>query len=386
MNTPLYGLTLAGGGARAAYQAGVLRAIAEILAKERKHEPTPFQIFTGESAGAINCCVLVSEVENFLAATSSLWEYWATIRLENIFRTSPFSLITIASRWLKDLSLGGILKSNGTSVYLLDTAPLTDYLLPKIDFRKIKGLVASKQIHGIAVSATNYATGSAITFFDGDPSIQAWTRSQRMGRRATLSLPHVLASTAIPILFPPVRIGQSFYGDGSVRLKTPLSPCIHLGAEKILAIGSLYRYPIVHTAEINEDHAMETISLADIAGVLLSAGFLDSLDADIERMSRVNQTLQLIPREKHQKLPTQLRKVDFLMIRPSRDLTQLASDAFQHFNVMLRYLLRGLGTSSESGWDLMSYLAFDRAYTKQLLELGHHDALEQKKSILDFFS
>jgi NTE family protein len=185
--------------------------------------------------------------------------------------------------------------------------------------------------------------------------------------------------------FQPVRIGESFYGDGSIRLKAPLSPAIHLGAEKILAIGLRYYRTAQQTREINESWKMKSISLADVAGVLLNAGFLDNLDGDLERLERINHTLSLIPKEKHKDLPNELRPIEAVALRPSEDLGAMASEGLSSFGFMLKFLLKGLGTSKHGGWDLVSYLAFDKAYTRKLLKLGYDDGLKQKEKLLEFF-
>jgi len=377
------GLVLSGGGARAAYQAGVLKAISDLLT-ERGFTSPPFTVFTGESAGAINVSLLAAHADNFPRAVEELWNCWNDLEMEDILATNPLAMLANASRWVSELGLGGVI-ARKKPIYLLDNGPLKKYLKPKISFGRIRDLLQENKLRGLGISVTNYATGSAISFYDSSHRVNQWSRSHRLGLPCELGLEHVMASTAIPILFPPVRIGQSFYGDGSVRLKAPLSPAIHLGAESILAIGLRYYRTAQQTLEINESWKMPTISIADVAGVLLNAGFLDNLDSDLERLERVNTTLGLIPKEKHKDLPNELRPIRTLAMRPSEDLGQLAAENIENFSLILKFLLKGLGSSKSSGADLVSYLAFDKAYTRKLLKLGYDDGLAQKEALLAFF-
>lgn len=376
------GLVLSGGGARAAYQAGVLKAMSDLLVERGIHE-SPFSIYTGESAGAINVSLLASFADNFTHATKELWNCWHDLEMQDILATHPLALAANASRWVRDLSLGGIVHRQ-KPIYLLDNGPLKKYLEPRIQFGRIRDLLQENKLRGLAISVTNYATGSAISFYDSSHKVPTWSRSHRLGLRAELKLDHVMASTAIPILFPPVRLGQSYYGDGSVRLKTPLSPAIHLGAESILAIGLRYYRTAQQTLEINESWKMNSISLADVAGVLLNAGFLDNLDGDLERLERINHTLEVIPKDMHKELPNELRTIRTLAMRPSEDLGKLASENLKAFPLMMKFLLKGLGSTKSSGADLISYLAFDKGYTRKLLKLGYGDAMAQKEAMLAF--
>ena len=379
------GLVLSGGGARAAYQAGVIKAIADIQLEAGITEP-PFQVYTGESAGAINVSLLASHADNFQVGAKELWDCWAGLKMEDIIATNPVSLLSNAGRWMADLGMGGILPAEKSPSFLLDNTPLKQYLAPRIKFGRIRELLHDNQLQGLGISVTNYATGSAVTFYDSAHGVKPWARSHRLGMEAQLSLDHVLASTAIPILFPAVKIGQSFYGDGSVRMKAPLSPCIHLGANSLLAIGLRYYRTAQQTVEINESWKMNSLSLADVAGVLLNAGFLDNLDSDLERLERINHTLHLIPPHLHQELPNELQPIHALAMRPSEDLGSLAAESIDSFGRVLKFLLKGLGIARNSSWDLVSYLAFDKAYTAKLLDLGYADGIAQKKAILTFLS
>ena len=377
------GLVLTGGGARAGYQAGVLKGIAEII-NRRPEEPSPFEVLVGVSAGAINSAFLASKSgEGFLEATESLCQLWGTLTAENVIRSDFLTLSVLGIRWLRDLSLGGLL-GNSRSTYLLDASPLQGFLSEHIDFEAIKANLQNGALHGVAISATNYQTGTTVIFFVGAPGVEPWIRSSRVGLRTTIKLNHVLASAAIPVFFQPVRLDGFFYGDGCVRLTTPLSPAMHLGAERVLAIGIRHQRPDNITLELNQRSGMSAISLIDIAGVMLNAAFLDALDTDIERMQRINKTIAVL-RRAGKEHPDKLREIPLLAIRPSQDLGTLAAEQFNRFPNMLRYLLKGIGASTEKGWDLLSYLAFDEAYTHRLIAVGYQDALAQRDAIRQFF-
>lgn len=376
------GLVLTGGGARAAYQAGVLKGISHLLGETSKN---PFSIISGVSAGAINAGKIASGEGHFSTITKELYSLWSELYPEQVLNTKVGSLAKLGTRWIRDLSLGGLL-GGGKSTFLIDVKPLRAFLEKHLSMDAIYRNLEKKHLDGVAISVTGYKTGTAISFFDGLSDLPPWKRSSRIGVRARLTLDHVVASAAIPVLFPPVRIGDSYYGDGSIRLSAPLSPAIHLGAEKILAIGIRYLRSSDLTWDLNTAPQMDSITMATIAGIVLNATFFDLLDADVERMLRINQTLLFIPEEKRAQHPQNLRVIPLLVIRPSEDLGALASSHFKHLPSMLRYVLSGIGASEEQGWDLLSYLAFDSAYTKPLLELGYKDALNQKEEILSFFS
>lgn len=377
----ILGLVLTGGGARAAYQAGALRALAEIADFDR----TPFRVLAGVSAGAINAAYLATQADDFRAATRNLWALWHDLDSSRVYRTDVARLTTIGTRWLRDLSLGGVLGA-GTINFLLDTAPLHAYLKERLAIERIGEHLASGRLRGVAVTATNYLTGTAVSFFDGAPDIRPWTRSNRIGVRSTIGREHVLASAAIPLFFSPVRVDGVPYGDGCVRMSAPTSPAIHLGADKLIAIGIRYARTGDQTVLLNEQLRAERVSLAEIAGVLLNAVFLDSLEADLELLARINQAVTFVPAEDRVRMPDQLRPLGALALRPSQDLGRLAGDQYDSFPRTLRYLLRGIGATGASGWDLISYLAFEPGYIDRLLELGYRDTMARKAEVAAFLA
>ncbi|MGE0633277.1 MAG: patatin-like phospholipase family protein [Pseudobdellovibrionaceae bacterium] len=375
------GLVLSGGGARASYQAGVLEGIAEILAPYR--EDIPFPIITGISAGAINGSYLVGQEGDFLKVAQGLSKLWDKLTIDQVVRTDLKSLGKIGVNWIKDIASGGIFGSS-SSTYLLETSPLFKLLYDNVDFGILRKKLSAGGLEAFCVSATNYATGTAVSFYEGAaPESKDWVRTGRLGFRARISYKHILASASIPILFPPVKVGGTFYGDGGVRLTSPLSPAIHLGSEKVLVIGIRHHRTISLVEELQEKKKIKDISIADIAGVLLNSTFLDPLLTDIERMERINKTLAMFPEEDEK--PKHLREIPLLAIQPSQDLATLAGEEFENMPRILRHLLRGLGATPERGWDLLSYMAFEASYTRKTIELGRKDAFRLKAEILDFF-
>jgi NTE family protein len=374
------GLVLTGGGARAAYQVGALRALADVLGPG----PMPFDIIAGISAGAINSLVVATGAEDFIRVTQRLRATWESLSPDRVFRTGTLRLATIGGRWIRDLSAGGLIGKSGIN-YLLDPAPLRRLLESEVPVGRMRRHLRAGRLRGVAVSATNYHTGAGVTFYEGAADIQPWLRSTRLGIRSRITLDHVMASAAIPVFFPPIRIDGTFYGDGCVRMNHPMSPAIHLGAERILAVSVRYLRPPGDTLRKQAKEKDDTLPLSEIAGVLLNAVFLDSLDADLERLQRINKTLALIPRERLNSSDVEMRQVPALVLRPSQDLGKLAADEYERFPAMLRYLLKGIGASGHAGEDLLSYLAFEPIYLKRVMDLGYADTLARRDEIEEFF-
>jgi NTE family protein len=358
------GLVLTGGGARAAYQVGALQALAELFG----NGPLPFPVVCGVSAGAINGSSLAAEADDFPRAVKRLSDTWLALTPDHVYRTDALSLVSIGSGWFRGLTTGGTQVPRRYN-HLLDTSPLRDLLDREIPFDRIAENVARGLVRGLAISATNYETGTSVTFFDGAPEIAPWARSRRMGVKTTITLDQVMASASIPIFFPPVQIGRAWYGDGGVRLNAPMSPALHLGADRILAIGIRHPRTAEETTELNEVAARDDLPLSQILGVLMNAVFLDSLEPDIERVERVTDMLDSIQRP----AGSHLRPVRILLLQPSQDLAQLAADQVMRFPRTLRFLLKGLGVSQKGGSDLLSYLAFEQQYIERLVTLGYED-------------
>jgi NTE family protein len=381
---PRIGLVLTGGGARAAYQVGVLRAIAEITGFER----SPFQIISGFSAGAINGTWLASHTCSFEKATKAMWDEWSTLTTDRVFRSDLLSVSSIAAKWIQGLGLGGLRSKDKSHdetakqiTYLLDTTPLYQFIRSHIDFDTLNKFLHSGELYGLSVTAANYRTGHSTAFFWGHSAIKNWEKLNRISVRTEMTAEHVMASAAIPIFFPPVRIGDSFYGDGMVRLNAPLSAAIHLGSDRMMVIG--IRGPSSTSEASNKKTS--SISLGEIAGTILNGLFFDALDADLARMERINRTLSLISEEELQHHPDHLRPIPVMHMRPSEEVACLPAQELAMMPGTLRFFLRGLGLKEEKGTDLLSYLAFEPNYVQKLLELGYEDTWVRKDQILEFF-
>jgi NTE family protein len=373
------GLVLTGGGARAAYQVGAMRALCEILGPG----PLPFDVVAGISAGAINGVALATGAEDFVAATERLRATWSRLTPDRVYRTGALKLASIGSRWIRDLSTGGLIGRNSIN-YLLDPAPLRHLIETEIPIGRMRRHLRAGRLRGVAVSATNYHTGSGVTFFEGAVDIEPWTRSTRIGVRSRVTVDHVMASAAIPVFFPPIPIGGSFYGDGCVRMNYPMSPAIHLGAERVVAISQRYLRPPSETAQREVGAKLDMLPVSEIAGVLLNSVFLDSLDSDVERLDRINRTLQLVPRERLNGREVDVRAIPALVLRPSLDLGKLAADEYGRFPAMLRYLLKGIGATGNAGEDLLSYLAFEPIYVQRVMDLGYSDTIARRDEVAEF--
>lgn len=373
------GLVLTGGGARGAYQAGAILAISEILPRST----LPFPVLAGSSAGSINVAYLGSRADAFPQAARDLADMWTDLEPSKVFRTDAATLARTGVDWIEDLGFGGWI-GTGRGKSLLDTAPLRELLQTQFDAAALAHHVAAGRVRGAGITATNYESGLGVTFFQGDASIGGWNRVTRVGVRSPIDFRHILASSAIPIFFPAVEIDGDWYADGSIRLSTPMSPAIHLGAERIVAIAVRHQASSVGVAAPHPPVAYPTP--ADTGGVILNALFLDALESDVERTLRINQTLALLSPEVRASQRTPLRTVDVLILRPSVDLGTLVMKTLDRFPPMIRHLFRGLGASDVAGWDLLSYLAFDVAYTTRLLELGYEDTMVRADDLRAFLA
>ena len=352
-------LALSGGGARAAYQAGVLAGLAARLPNLR------FPILTGVSAGAINTAVLASQRGPLPDAVAVLLERWRHLTSDVVFRLAPARLARSAIRWTLQTLLGRT--SGPTSLRgVLVTAPLRDFLMRHVDLDAIDANLAAGHVRAVAVTAASYTAGRSVTFVQGGPDIPMWSRAMRESVRTRLTVDHIMASCAIPLLFPAVRIGDEFYGDGGVRQTAPLAPALHLGARAVLAIS--LRNP---SRARSDRPAVEYPASALVLGQIFDTVFLDALDADVEHMERVNTLLRLLP--PGVPAPGGLRTVSLLLIRPSRDLGVLALQHAARLPRRVRWLVGRLGGRRIGSHNFLSYLLFEPSYTSALVELGQHD-------------
>jgi NTE family protein len=388
------GLVLTGGGALAAYQVGALCALAEMLPQNSNDskDSNPFPVLSGTSAGAINTSYLATHPNHFREATSGLKALWHSLRHQSIYRTDGFSLAGIALGWVSRTIMGGKANTKKSSNYLLDTSPLKELLEKALDFNQLAEAISNNRLRGVSITATHYFEGMSVSFFDGAPGIKEWRRSNRLGVRSPLGVEHVLASAAIPVFFPPVVIDGVAYGDGCLRQTTPLSPAIHLGAERLLSIGiRAKKKTMTPVAQLlsSQNGPMGAVkkseaTLAQIGGELMNALFLDSLESDIERMEKINQSIASFREDERVRHFGDLRPIPILSLGPSRNLSDLAPNLLKRFPLFLRYLLRGLGATSKDGGALLSYLAFEHDFVDPLMALGYEDTFDQRSVIQDF--
>lgn len=376
------GLVMTGGGARGAYQAGVLKRIGGIP-RVQTHG-NPFPIIGGTSAGAINGSALAAGSDNFALVTRVLADQWSRLRPTDVFRADVLAQARNSITWILDLSFGAIL-GGGNARSLLDATPLRHYLHAHLDCDRIQNNIRSGHLYALAISATNYTSGKSYLFIQGAKGHPMWNRSRRVTLATKITVEHVCASAAIPLVFQPVRLktsrGTAFFGDGCVRLQQPLSPVIRLGAKKLFAIGVRGE-----TLEHQEEAAgQKDPSLAQVLGVLFNVMFLDHLATDVEHLQRLNRLLQ----EGHISQTglegcEKMRPLVPLLITPSVDLSELARQHQRDMPYLIQYFVSSLGRDAASCADLMSYLLFTSKYTQELIDIGYHDADKRIDEIEDF--
>ena len=378
-------LFLAGGGARAAYQVGVLQAIFSLLSETGwPAERNPFAIVCGTSAGAINATAFASRADNFEESVTHLLNVWRNLNVEQVYRADSIGVIRSGARWLSLLSFGWLLRKwhSQPPNSLLDNSPLADLLNKMIDLPRLDAALEQGAVDALAVSASSYTAGRHVIFYQSAAVISPWQRAQRMSIQQQISIDHLLASSAIPLIFPAVPLYCNdrceYFGDGSMRDVAPISPAIHLGANKVLVIGA---GNVGVKREFSQFSGYP--SLAQIAGHAMSSIFLDGLSTDIERLNRINDTLALLTPE--QRALTPLHPVEMLAITPSQPLDLIASRHVGSLPLPIRTLLSAIGATEQRGSALASYLLFEASYTRSLIELGQIDVLKRKNEVLQFF-
>ncbi len=369
---PTVGLVLTGGGSRSAYQIGVLMALAELMPRARN----PFQVIVGTSAGAVAAGVLASEAHQWRRAVDGLEGVWANFQSGQVFHVDPTHMLRAGLHWIMALVSGGLVLSPPKS--MLDNTPLRQLLGAHVDFAGIRRSIARGHLQSVALCATSYVTGHSVAFYDGIEGCKDWSRVQRVGRRTELTLDHLMASVAIPLLFPPMKLGDEFFGDGAMRQIHPLSPAIHLGADRLLIIGVRARraagVPVTRPQAVMP-------SPGEIFGYMLDTLFTDQVYGDLEQLERINQLVELAPEAAHG-----IRHVETLMLAPSVDPREIASRHARDLPSGLRTLLRVIGGPDAVSGQLTSYLTFEAGYTRELIELGYKDAMDARHALMAFMS
>jgi NTE family protein len=369
-------LVLPGGGARGAFQVGVLKAIAEILPSKACN---PFPIISGTSAGAVNSIVLASKARHYGIAVKELERVWGHFHSGQVFRTDSLTMLKSSLHWMAAIVLGGLIF--GAPHSLLDNTPLRSLLSRNIRFPRIQSSIDNGYLDAVAVTAASYDSARSTTFFQGVSDKHEWARTRRVGLRQELHLDHLMASIAVPMIFPPVSIDSEYFGDGAMRQATPLSPAIHLGADRILVIGVRDE-----TADSGVDpySPQPFPSFAQIAGYMLDTLFMDGLYSDLERMTRINQLIDSIEPVKRTGSFIMMRPIDTMIVVPSEDLRAVAYRHRKDLPFPLRALLRGVAGSDPRKNRLLSFLLFERGYTQDLIDLGYKDAMAVKDQLRAF--
>lgn len=370
-------LILSGGGARAAYQVGVLKAVAELLPEGA---PNPFPVICGTSAGAINAITLAAYDGSFAQAVETLESVWMDLTPEQVYRCGWGAMVGSAGRLMLSLVNRGV--GVGKPVALLDNSPLRDLIKRTVNFEKIDRAIARNDLDAVCVTATGYQSGRSVCFYQAKTATEDWTRYRRSGRRTLLNADHLMASSAIPTMFPATRIEFEYFGDGAVRQLAPLSPALHLGADRLFIVGvSANRERPKSRAPAKSTHSP---SMAQIIGHLLNSAFIDSLESDIERLDRINKLVRLLPKESLGE-DSNLRYIERQVISPSEELDMIAADNTASLPPSVRFLLRATGgTESGAGSTAASYLLFARPFVETLIALGYRDAMWQRADIAQF--
>lgn len=376
---PKVGLMLPGGGARAAYQVGVLRALADLLPARAAN---PFPVITGTSAGAVNATAIAVHADRFRVAVGNLERVWRNFQVGQVFRADTPSMLRSGLHWLLAMMSGGWLLPPPRSLF--DNSPLRELLSNQFDFEGIRRAIAAGHLDALSISAAGYVSARSVSFYECRRGCEPWQRMRRAGEPTTLSLDHIMASIAVPFLFPPVRLEDEFYGDGSMREANPFSSAIHLGAQRLLVIGtrndSLPASPMPPVCP----------SFGQIFGYMLDSLFTDGLYSDLERLTQLN---QLVDRSGPLTSPSggagsgtgvQLKRIDMLVVLPSRDLSEIARYHVSSLPRALRALLRAMGAMNAGGGQLMSYLLFQQSYTRELIALGYMDAMKRSEDLVAF--
>jgi len=377
-SAPRTALVLPGGGARGAFQVGVLKALAELLPRG---SPSPFDVISGTSAGAINSVVLATKARRFQVAVAELDRVWSHFRCHHVYRTDNRTMLRSSLHWLASIVLGGFLV--GTPKSLLDNSPLRALLSRNIRFPRIQDAIDNGWLEALTVTAASYDSARSTSFFQASGNATPWSRTRRVGVRANVNLDHLMASIAVPMIFPPVLVDGEYFGDGAMRQATPLSPAIHLGADRILVIGVRDE-----TADQAPDPTVprRQPSFAQIAGYMLDTLFMDGLYSDLERMTRINQLIDAVPPQHRKGAVANMRAIDTMLVVPSEDLRAIAHRHRKQLPFAVRALLRGISGKRPGEDRLLSFLLFERAFTRDLIELGYRDAMRVRDELLSFVS
>lgn len=385
MSQPKNALLLSGGGARAAYQVGVIKAIDDYYFHHLNDDKAIFDIFSGVSAGGINALHMACNNDNPHHAIDTLVDQWQNFHVSKVYRTDNISLWKNAYPWLKTiLPFQKNKRPKNEPLSFLDNSPLKD-LLDTIPYHKLNELINLNQLHACCITCSSYHTGQSVTFFEGNKSIPEWDKERRIGVRGKITTNHLLASSALPLIFPAQQIRNEWFGDGSMRQQAPLSPAIHLQADRIMVIGTGKNAQFNARSLMNQEITLPMNTkpyptLAQIGGHILNGLFVDSLFSDIDRLNRTNEMVKRFGTAEG--LP--IRNVELFILNPSRKIDDVASQFVKELPKSILKLLSRIGATERLGGGLASYLLFESAYCKELIQIGYEDAWHRRQEISDF--
>ncbi len=371
------GLVLSGGGARGAYQVGVIQAIASLL--ESWGVKNPFRFYSGVSAGSINAAYIASRSDELSEGAKGLVDIWGQLRSEQIFRTDAMSLGKIGLKWMGELSFGSLTKGSPVKA-LLDTSPLRQLIDTNFDLTRISRNLEKDVFEALAITGIDYKDSTAVTFVQSREKHLEWQKPRKISETAVIRAEHLMASSAIPLLFPPVAVDNRYFGDGSLRNTHPCSPLIYMGVHKLVIIGVRTQNMTAYDAQSLLDK--NPPSTARVLNVLLNSVLMDGVDLDVERIQKVNETVALIPKSQKDEFP--YKHVDYVWISPSRDIGQIAARKSKHLPKLIRFLIKNLGTLEEAS-ELVSYLLFEKEFTHELIEMGFEDGMAAKENLKKLF-
>lgn len=380
-------LVLSGGGARAAYQVGVLKAIAEIAPACRGgRDSNPFPIVCGTSSGAINAAMIASHADHFGRGVAKLEQLWGNLRSDQVHRVGYAELFGSTLKLFSSFFRSGI--AHGRPLSLFNNTPLNHLLIENIDLQFLPGLIKSGYLHALCITALGYQTGRSISFFQGADAAKPWQRRRRTGVRSAITHKHLMASAALPAIFPAVKINKEYFGDGAIRQTAPMSAALHLGADRLMVIGvSGSRY--ANTARDNSEQAAAlpsySPSIAQIFAQLLNSAFIDSLEEDLDMLQRFNRFIEEVDAVKRQHLG--MKPIEVLMISPSVRFDELAANHIAELPNAMRVFLKTIGATRKGGGpSIASYLLFESGYCSELIRYGYQDCMAQSENVAAFLS
>jgi NTE family protein len=371
------GLVLSGGGARGAYQVGVLKAIADLYPKNAHN---PFNVISGTSAGAINAVAIAASANNFRLAVKKTERIWNNLSVDNIYKASRRDLAFGVSRLLLSLLNHGIGRNKPIS--LLNNDPLRELISHVVQFRNIQRRIDAGYLEAVAVTATGYTSGEVVTFYQGNEAIDQWREARSIGVRSVLGVDHLMASSAMPAIFPAVKLSREYFGDGALRQLSPIKPAIAMGVERVLVIGLSGNKRL----GLNHDEETHSPSMAQIGGQIFKRAFLDSMDNDLDHMMRINKLIGMVQLENPHAELGDMRPIDLLAINPSIEFDSIAARHIADLPKSMQRFMSTIGaTGPGGGASMASYLLFEAGFCKELIEHGYRDAMELETEIRDFF-